>query len=575
MAERLNLTQELNRVRYADFHTISAKMQELSEQYSDLPTSSILTAFSSVGLGNPYIQNRRVKNISTKAAGYTRDQIEEMLDSPDYNELPLRQVEKHIETSSYPLFHMRHIYQNLLTYHSYIAPYLSNDHDSETDQFWREWKLLEKLRTEMDVRSVAHMITGQALQEGKVFYYPRISIDKSHNKCNYAFMQQLPSDWVKIVGFNNKSKYTLAFNLLYFAQVGTDIRQFGDLFSDYIDDFNDAVYPAPRWQDGKIVYASKSSIDLTRVHDCRVNAYKQNGTWFYWVTLPVDKVFTFEIDDTNRSVYSPFVGLFLDLLQLVTYEKVQLEIVQNPLISILTGEIPYFEDKGINNADQYKLSNAGRSLFEALFYQTLSANNTGGIGFFAAPLQNMKLQSLGEAPSAMEISNNGYSYTVNKAGISGILPTDSDTRSGLAAISLMIESQFAKPIYDGFERMFRCLIEKLNLKYSWKFVMFGDLSADKDEMERARQGMTLGILPDTIRYQALNNQSIFDDISISDAIINSNLMEKRIPLKSTYTDSGNAADPDNEGGRPRSEGINPTSEGQENDEDSMGTTRFL
>ena len=102
MAERLNLTQELNRVRYADFHTISAKMQELSEQYSDLPTSSILTAFSSVGLGNPYIQNRRVKNISTKAAGYTRDQIEEMLDSPDYNELTLRQVEKHIETSSYP-----------------------------------------------------------------------------------------------------------------------------------------------------------------------------------------------------------------------------------------------------------------------------------------------------------------------------------------------------------------------------------------------------------------------------------------------------------------------------------------
>lgn len=563
---------ELNKLRYADFPTITNKMRELSEQYSYLPLDSILTAFGEVGLGNPFVQNRRIKNISTRAAGYDKQQIQDMLDAPDYNELPLRQVYHAIETSSYPLLHMRTIYQNLLTYHNYVAPYLSNDHDSEKDNFWREWKLLEKLRTEMDIKSVAHMITGQAIQEGKVFYYPRIGVDKAHNKANYAFMQQLPSDYVKIVGFNNKSKYTLAFNLMYFAQPGTDVRQFGDLFLDYMEDFNGAIYPAPQIQNGKVVYATRSRIDLTKTaNKIGVNAYEQNRSWYYWVTLPVDKVFTFEIDDTNRNVYSPLVGLLLDLLQLVSYEKVQLELIQNPLISIVLGEIPYFEDKvSNNNADQYKLSNAGRSLFEALWYQMLDANNTGGIGFFAAPLQNMKLQQLAEAPSAQNISGNGYAYTLAKAGLSGIIPADKETRAGLAQISLMIESQFPKAIYHCWERMMNTLIDSLNLKYSWRFHMFGDLASDKDELEEARQGMTLGLLTSTLKYDALKDLSIFDDISISDALINCDIMSKRIPLTSSYNASSNDDGSEKTAGRPRSEGV--TSEGQEQDVDSYSET---
>ena len=94
---------ELNKLRYADFPTITSKMRELSEQYSYLPLNSILTAFGEVGLGNPFVQNRRIKAISTRAAGYDKKQIQDMLDAPDYNELPLRQVYHSIETSSYPL----------------------------------------------------------------------------------------------------------------------------------------------------------------------------------------------------------------------------------------------------------------------------------------------------------------------------------------------------------------------------------------------------------------------------------------------------------------------------------------
>ena len=567
-----NPISEFNKVKYDSFDVIAGKMRELANEYTGMPVPNLVQSFMSVnGMFSPQSLNKRVKSISSTAGIYTKNQVEEMLKKVSSNELPLRQTEHALEFTSYPLFHLRTVYQNLLTYHSYFSPFLSEEADSTKPDFWREWKLLEKTRNEMNLQSIAHEITGQALQEGKVFYYPRIKIDKAHNKVNYAFMQQIPSDWVKIVGFNNKSKYTLAFNMMYFTLPATDYRQFGDLFIPYIEEFNRSLRPRPTQGRGdKIIYADKSGLMLNEIVSDNVEAYWENGSWYYWVILPIDKVFTFEIDDTNRNVVSPFTGLFLDMLQLVAYENVQLELIQNPLISVLTGEIPYFEEKGTNTSDQYKLSNAGRELFQAYWYQMLAANNTGGIGIYSAPLKNMTLHQLAEAPSAMDISGNGYSYTLSKAGLAGIVPIGGETRAGMAQISFKIESRFAEQIYACFERMFNVLIENFKLKYSWRFTMFGTLATDSDDIEESRQGMTLGILPSTMRYLALKDMSIFDDMSISTAIINSGLMEKRIPLKSTYNSTDNESGDTIttiRGGRPES-GEDITSDGNEGDKDS-------
>lgn len=556
-----------------------AKMRELAEEYNELPMNSLVSAFGRArmfgGFGtsdsaDPIIQNRRVKGIGSAPIKFTKTEIVDFIKDPNSNEKPLREAEKSLETASYPLFHTRVLYQNLLTYHNHILPTYAESEQTEKPEFMREWKLVDKLRMAFDTKAKAHEITGQALQEGKVFYYPRYSVDKPHNKVNHAFMQQLPSDWTKIVGFNNKSKYTIAFDMMYFTKPGTDYRQFGDLFAPYIQDFMSTVTPVPKGVGTKIIYASNSKIDVRKARqlDVKADVYCQNGRWFYWVTLPVDKVFTFEVDDVNRNVISPFTGLFLDLIQLVAYEDVQLQIVQNPLVSILTGEIPYFDEKGSTNPDQYKLSNAGRTMFEAFWYQMLARNNTSGIGLFSAPFNNMQLHTLAEAPSAMEISSNGYGYTVSKMGLSGIVPTSADTRSGMAQISYAIESVYAKNIYHCFEMMWDCIIENLNLKYSWRLEMFGTLAKDKEDTEEARNAMTLGILPATLRYLALQDLTIFDDLSISDSVISSGLLKKRIPLQSTYHTSDNTvytetqtATVSDKGGRPRN--VDITSDGQE------------
>ena len=586
------LNDELRELEFASFPQIYDKFRTLSEKYGGMPADSIISAFTrtiggNYARNNPYIQNRRVKQVSSLPQDYTKDKVAEMITDAGNNELPLRQVAHSLEYTAYPFFHTRKAYQELLTYHSYIAPQYVGAGEMKKESFMREWRLLEKLREEFSPAENAHRIAGQVLLEGKVFYVPRYSVDKPHNKVNYAFMQQLPSDWTKIVGYNSRSRYTVAFDMMYFMQPGTDPTQFGDLFTPYLDVFGQvAESETPRGTGTRFIYASGAGVDVQKFNVLRTAAknglngspevYCQNGRWFYWVTLPIDRVFTFEADDVSINAVSPFTGLFLSFIQLAAYEQIQLELVQNPLISIITGEIPYTDSKDTTTADPYKLSNAGRKLFEALWYQMLAENNTSGIGLYMAPLQNMTLHQLSEAPGAAEISTNGYSYAMAKAGLSAIIPTTNDPKVGISQISLQIESKFAANVYKDFARMMKVIFSQLGLNYAWKFVMFGDIATDKDLEESCRKGMTLGILPDTLIYNALHDRSILDDICISAAIEQSGLLDRRIPLVSSYSakQEGSGLPPQSKqeldpGGRP-SDGGTPQSEGREAQIDIYG-----
>lgn len=586
----MDLTNEFKEMQYSSYSDIFKRFKKLSAEYGGMPVGSMINAFTRVTGGtyyrnNPYIQNRRVQAISSLPADFSKNKVAEMLTAPLANEMPLRQVEHALEYTAYPLLHTRKMYQDLLTYHSCIAPQFTDADTAKKDEFWREWKLLEKLRRKLDPRTTAHRLAGQAVQEGKVFYYPRISVDKAHNKVNYAFLQQLPSDWTKIVGFNSVSKYTVAFNLFYFLRPGCFPEQFGDLFEPYMDVFSQVVEKPPKGAGSKYVYAEKSAVDMGKFKRMAGDAplpgnpdvYYQNGRWFYWVTLPVDAVFPFEIDDANTTVVSPLTGLFLSLLQIAQYEQIQLELVQNPLISLFTGEIPYRDKTDAKPTDDdYRLSNAGRMMFEELWYQMLANSNTSGIGWFTAPVENIKMHQLAEAPSATKISSAGYGYTMAKAGLSALIPTSDEPRAGVANISLQIESKFAEQIYRCYERMMQSIFEGLNLRFEWRFSMFGNIAEDEATMKAAKEGMTLGILPQTMIYLAMLDMSLVDDLAISQAVSESGVLDLRIPLVSTYSakqsESGlppQAAHDANPGGRPAGDGTAQT-DGREGDLDTYG-----
>lgn len=549
---------------------LSKSLQEMSGLYKGMSMDSIFSAWTAAGglsymLGWPPIQNNRVKSINTRVGEYTKDQIAEMVQNPADNERALRSVSAALDASAMTYNVILQTKQDIMTYDWYVYPTQDiNDVGYETMK--REFILANKIANTMNLRAEGHKITGLCAEYGKVFFTPRVSVDKSHCKVNHAFLQQLPTDWCQIVGFNNgPGKYTVAFNMMYFCQPGTSPLQFGDLFLPYLPAFSDVIESK-----GKYVYASSNGYEIN------TSKFKRNdigstignpewaqigSTWYYWVTLPADKVIVFEDNDRNVNVVPSTTGMMVSMVQVPAYESAQLEIILNPLTSVMTGEIDTYGTNNTPNADPIAVSPTLRQYFETLWYDMLNRNNTSGIGLYAAPFKNMKLQTITDTVSSTNIAEHAYSDQIQKAGMSALIPTSNDPKVGVAELSAKIHARHAMPIYWTFERLMNNIFDSLNFKSTMRFRMFGDIFSRQQEIEDARKGMTLGLMADTLRYDALMGHSLMDDLAIADLVTESGIMNKRLPLVSTYsarqrdgTLPPQAAQELNPGGRPSEAG---------------------
>lgn len=572
---------------------LAQSIKSLNGQYGSLGMGSIFSAWTAAGGINllnswPQIQNARIKGVNTRAADYNKDQIAEMVQAPGSHERELRAVSASLDSSAMTYSVILDTYQNMMTYDWYVYP-------SETlskvdyEQMRRDYILTQKLADKMNPSATARKINGQCAKYGKVFYTPRYDVDKSHNAVKYAFLQQLPTDWCMIVGKNNgPGKYTVAFNLMYFMTPGSDPRQYGDLFLPYMEAFTEVVEQRGSGK-GDYIYSSEKRYGINaerfRANDIGSTAgnpqwYQVGTTCYYWVNLPADKVIVFERNDRTVDVVPETTGMMVSMVQVPAYEAAQLEIILNPLTSIMTGELPTYDTSGVPGADPIAISPAQRELFETFWYQMLSNNNTSGIGLYLAPAKNMKLQTITDTVSSTSIAEHAYSDQVQKAGLSAVIPTSDDPKVGVAELSAKINARAGMPIYWQWERMMNAIFESLNLKTVMRFHMFGDVFSRDREMEQARKDMTLGLMEATLKYNAMMGHSILDDLAISEFVTKSGIMDRRLPLVSTYSarqrdgtlppqaeqelnPGGRPAEPGSESGQKNRDFLNPSGGGGE------------
>ena len=520
-------------------------------------------------LNMPDVQNARVRTMTTRPANYSKDQIAEFVQHPDDSDRELRAVSASLAWSTKTYDLLLSTFPDMMQFHWYITSAWQEEKIDKALRM-REWKLGYKIAEEMQIGAKAHEICGLCMKYGKVFYTPRISVDKSHNKVNYAFLQQLPMDFCKIVGWNNgPGRYTVEFNLMYFAMPGTDWRQYGNLFRPYINAWESVVETR-----SKTVYNSaKPRIDTEKfaANNIQFTAghpeWELVGTeWMYWVTLPAEEVVVFEIDDRTAIAAPPTTGLMVSMTQIPNYEAAQLEIVLNPLTSVLTGSLETSDTKGLApDADPVRVSPTVRKMFEMLWYQMLEQNNTSGIGLFLAPANDMKLQTLSDTVSNTNITSTALSDQIVKAGLPAVIPTTNDPKVGVAQLSAAILANYSRTVYWGIERAMNWIFENLNIRTPLRFHMFGNVFDREKDLENARKGMTLGILNDTLRYDAMCGISPFEDIAVSEMVKESGVLDHRIPLVTTYTAkqeksglppqaSGTAKQELDPGGRPPEDG---------------------
>lgn len=521
-------------------------------------------------INSPSMMNSRVKAISSLPVDFTKEEIGEFLRNPYSNEKELRETSEILKWTAYPYYKATKTYQDIATYHYCTTPRYITPEIAKSEEYKREERLLDKLNKELCPDVQAHKIAGQAITGGKVFYYLRTSVDKVHNKINYAFMQQLPTDYCEIIGSNNKSGWTIAFNLMYFMQIGTDPTQYGDLFTPYLDDFNDMFYEDKR-NKGKAVFASvkckggKLDFYPENVKKNAIgspNVVNRNGEWAYYVILPVDKCYAFEIDDTTAAVASVLSGMMLTYAQQSDRESMETSLLLNPLLMLFTGEIPYFQDNGSTTEDGIRLSFGARTMFEQMFSQLMSKNNASGTAFYSAPVNNIKSHTFPEVTKATEISSSYNKYAVEKSGLGSIIPL-SDPKAGQANLSALLESRYINCIYKQFERMMNNLYESLNLKYEWKFTMFGSIYTDDTLRENLEKRLANG---DTSVYPylaALDGQSMLDKLSTMYSVKESGFLDLLTPPATSYTQTANGQN--GESGRPKNK---TTTDGSEKTEDS-------
>ena len=533
---------------------LSERFNQITTTYANIPYDQMAQAFTNANLAmanEPHIQNSRINAISTLPADYTKDEIGEFLRAVYESEKPLRATAETLAWTAYPFFKIIKTYADIPTYHSYVKPLYLDNETAKTEEFKREARLLDKFSREMMPEKVCHKIVGKAMKQGKVFCVPRYDVDKAHNTVSHAFLQQLPEDWCMIIGENNISGWTISFNLMYFLTPGTSTYAYGDLFDPFLDDFNEMFQEKKDIDPKRYVYGSKTTgcpvqckggtIDFYP-NNVKTNAtgsprvFMQNGRWMYYVSLPIDRVWTFEIDDSTPAVASPLAGLFLTYAQMGDYEATQLSLLMNPLIKIFTAETPYFTDNGATAADGFRMSPGVRTLFEQYFDDLMAAHNTAGTALFSMPASNIRSHDFAESANANEISSSFNRYAGTKAGLAALIPVDEDIKGGQVEASKQLESRYATAtIYPQFCRMMNIIFEKLKLKYEWEFVMFGTIYTDDTIRDNAVKAIANGDISAHFVLAALDGGSWLDKISQMRAIKESGLLDLLTPPATSYT----------------------------------------
>lgn len=555
---------------------MSERFNQITTTYANIPYDQMAQAFTNANLAmanEPHIQNSRIKAISTLPADYTKEDIGEFLRTAYESEKPLRATAETLAWTAYPFFKIVKTYADIPTYHSYVKPLYLDGETAKTEEFKREAKLLDKFSREMMPEKVCHKIVGKAMKQGKVFYIPRYQVDKAHNTVDHAFLQQLPEDWCMIIGENNVSGWTISFNLMYFLTPGTSTAAYGDLFDPFLDDFNEMFQERKDIDPKRYIYGSKTTAESVPCKGGKLNFYPgnvkpnatgsprvfmQNGRWMYYVSLPIDKVWTFEIDDSTPAIASPLAGLFLTYAQMGDYEATQLSLLMNPLIKIFTAETPYFTDNGATAADGFRMSPGMRTLFEQWFDDLMAAHNTAGTALFSMPAMNIRSHDFAESANANEISSSFNRYAGTKAGLAALIPVDEDIKGGQVEASKLLESRYATAtIYPQFCRMMNIIYEKLKLKYEWEFVMFGTIYTDDTIRDNAVKAIANGDISAHFVLAALDGGSWIDKISQMRAIKESGMLDMLIPPVTSYTMkqemNGGLPPQSTEGGRPKEE----------------------
>ena len=461
---------------------------------------------------NPFIQNQRVKNLSTKGFTYSKEELARFAANPGSSEAALRAASMTASSS-------QQIYYNILrrscdvpVYNHFVIPELLDGEASyKKDDYKAEAKLVDDWFDTFNVPNSLKTIALQVKREGKCSYIFRNCIEGSGKSrtTQYATFEKLPSDWIKITGIGQLG-YTVSFDFAYFLQVGNDPAFFGEFFVKVWNDMlsggmvkknDNGRYEFDMAKAKNATFEWGGSTVHSTIESRLVEDFEKR--YIFWVALPFDLAYTFASDNSNPFVAPDTVGLLQKLQELTDYGTLAGLIASTPLTSVLTGEAE-FVDGARPNKNETKISPEVLLGLQTMFNSMTSSN----IEAYFMPLKNIKLQQLNADVNSSDITTKSMKNLVAYAGEGGLtITTDKPSIAQVRAAEHLVAEQ-QRYVTLQIENVLNYILKhNLGFKYRWKVRIWGDIFFSDDETSLVKeqvQAGNLALLPKLMSAQGIN-----------------------------------------------------------------------
>ena len=495
--------------------------------FKDKSSAERMAALGYAYNNSPYIQNQRVKRVSTQPFASDRSSIEKALLNVENSELVLRQTAYSLYTN-YALLKLNAMYADVLTYRNYYYPKYITKEDIDSEDYKKERQLISKWIDKLQPKRTFQEIVEKCQWEGKVAYYMRDSRAEGSQAFDYVYLQQMPSDYIKIVGWNNASHFTIMFDFTYFWRAGTSPEQFPPIFKKYYEELNKTIPRDQRKRPNPNIIKDKLTAD--------VQMYYLDNRWYYWRTLPMDECFTFSQSESNPYQIPNTAGLFLQAKDLQDYTYLQQELLQLPLNGVVMATMPYVKDKnGTTATDGYAIGTEAFDFFTSMFNEAAPR----GVQLFLSPATNHQFFKFdADVVNNSTIVTNALQQFNSIAGVGGLNSTTDKPNMAQVKTQQTLESAYAERFYKQFENCVNTWWKnKLNLKYEWRFKVKGNEFKDASTIGYVKELVSLGqnyLMPELLSYFDLY---LDDAQSLQQAVIGTELYKNFQVVQSAYNQS--------------------------------------
>ena len=513
--ERIRMTEDKDDKKIV-LTDIQQKWREILHTYSDrgLSMTQISSALSNAMLNNPFLQNQRLRRISSNASAKSKTDLQKALQSPQGNEQLFREESLFLSFTNYVYHSLLNLYRDIPLYNYYYTPKYVAKKDMQGDNFKKESKKVDKILKAFKVKQTFKKINKATQVEGKTTWLLRRSM-QNNGDIDFFVLQKLDSDMVKLTSIGSDQNFICSFNFMIFLNPMYSLDFYPPIFKEIFQELLD---------NGVIIEDSKGNLRFSPQALALAQSEgkltydgtfeNSNNNYLYWVQLPQTLAWTFSQDESHVNAFPDTIGLFMDLSELDGYRWIQSSILSNVVSSILTAEVPYIKDAQAGS-DASVFSPDSIIGFENLFKQNVS----NMVLPFFAPFENYKLFTIENQPENLNIIYSRLSDLVATSGTSSLLGITEKPTVAMTVAAKQLAAAHCDYLTRQFENFLNYAVNnEFNLKYDWKITLWGDIYHWRDDVKIAKELLSGGVKSVLPKILSAEDMSLEDCICTSDYI---------------------------------------------------------